>query len=125
MRRLLLVLLLPAAVFVAFNARAVEPKRFPLNQPYNEAEIVACLSADTAISLQNLSAAGKDKEVQAAFERAVAAGVCGYGAATVTYKRQVFKVERKGSVWTVYEASFEGVTIFVPMKDWLHETIGA
>jgi hypothetical protein len=110
---------------VAFNAHAVEPKRFPLNQPYDEPAIVACMTAEAAIGLQNLSAAGKDDAAEVAFLKAMTDGICGYGSATVTYKRQVFKVERKGSVWTVYEASFEGVTIFVPMKDWLHETIGA
>jgi hypothetical protein len=112
------------AALAAFCTLAVGAtvQRFPLGKPITEAGIVACLNQEAAVGLIDLSAAGNHEAAQALYAQHVANRLCGAGSAVVVYTKQVHRVDVGDVVWTVYEARIGDMTIYVPMRDFLHES---
>lgn len=122
--RLLLLSLLFGYAAGATAVPAERVQRFPLNQPINEPQIIACLDADVPRKLNRLMAQGKEKEAGAELARAVGERVCGIGSATVTYVRRIARLEARGVLYTVYEGRLsEGLTLFIPMIGFEHEVV--
>jgi hypothetical protein len=114
------------AVPAALAQSAGSPQRFPLNKPIPEPALTACKSPDVLIRVNTLAADGREVEAMKMFEQAVGEGQCANGSAVVTYTRQVHRIDMPaGDVWTVYEAKSGGVTIYIPMRGFLHTEISA
>lgn len=115
MRRLLALLALAAV-----PALAADLNRFKLGEAIPEAQIFACREQAPAVSLMRAVARGEKAEAEA--RGYLASGVCGMGAAIITYKRRVLLVREGGHEYTVYEGVIgEGTTVYVLMIDWTHE----
>lgn len=115
MRALAAVLALAAA-----TSQAADLKRFRLAEPIAEAQIFACREKAPAESLARALSRGEEprEEVLGYLRR----GLCGIGAAVVTYTRRTFAERADGQLYTVYEGTIGGGgTIYVLMIDWTHE----
>ena len=115
-----------AAPIVATAQHAPAVQRFPLYKPIPEPALTACKSPEVLIRVNTLAADGNEVEAMKMFEQAVGEGQCANGSAVVTYTRQVHRIDRPaGDVWTVYEAQSGGVTIYIPMRGFLHAEVSA
>ena len=115
-----------AAPLAALAQSSMSPQRFPLHQPIPEPALTACKSPEVLIRVNTLAADGREVEAMKMFEQAVGQGQCANGSAVVTYTRQVHRIDMPaGDVWTVYEGKAGGVTIYIPMRGFLHNEISA
>ena len=115
-----------ATPIVATAQHAPAVQRFPLYKPIPEPALTACRSPEVLIRVNTLAADGQEVEAMKMFEQAVGDGQCANGSAVVTYIRQVHRIDRgSGDVWTVYEGKSGGVTIYSPMRGFLHVEVSA
>lgn len=119
-----------AALLCAPVAATAQPtpavQRFLLHKAIPEPALTACKSPEVLIRVNTLAADGQEVEAMKMFEQAVGTGQCANGSAVVTYTRQVHRIDRgSGDVWTVYEATAGGVTIYIPMRGFLHAEVSA
>lgn len=104
----------------AITAHAADLNRFKLHEPIAEAQIFACRERAPAESLARALSRGEEpkEEVLGYLQR----GLCGIGAAVVTYRARTFHARDAEHEYTVYEGGIGGgVTIWVIMIDWTHE----
>ena len=117
MTRLLVAL---AVLVLATAGHAADLKRFRLAEPIAEPQIFACRERAPAESLARALSRGEEprEEVLGYLQR----GLCGIGAAVVTYRARTFHARDAEHEYTVYEGGIGGgVTIWVIMIDWTHE----
>jgi hypothetical protein len=115
-----------SAPIVATAQPAPAVQHFPLYKPIPEPALTACKTPDVLIRVNTLAADGQEVEAMKMFEQAVGEGQCANGSAVVTYTRQVHRIDRgTGDVWTVYEGKSGGVTIYIPMRGFLHTEVTA
>ena len=96
-------------------------KSFPLDTPIEEV-VIACKEQQAAEVISTLSAQNRLDELGAIGTKLFEQRICVFGHGTVTYVRQVLRIEVSDGLFTVYEAKVEGVPfpVFVPMKDYEH-----
>lgn len=109
-----------AVLALAATGHAADLKRFKLQEPIAEPQVFACRERAPAESLARALSRGEEprEEVLGYLQR----GLCGIGAAVVTYRARTFHERADGHEYTVYEGGIGGgVTIWVIMIDWTHE----
>lgn len=126
LRAMLFAALVVVLTVLATDAGAQNVGRFPLNTPYPEERIAACIDEDAAVAIVRLEAEGKAKEAQEAYQKFGKEGRCGVLTyVMVTYKRQVLRIDAGPRLITVYEGRMGAMTIFVPMEGFLHDSVDA
>lgn len=120
---MLMRLLLLCLVLLQPTLARGEVLRFPLNQPIEEAQAVACYALEDATTVARAYVAPDFAVVEPAIRKLAGDGKCGrIDGAKVVYLRLRFIERSERGLVTVYQAVvLPGVAVFVPLMDELHE----
>lgn len=94
---------------------------FNLHQEVEE-RVFLCMEKDVAIDMVKFAAKGDMESLQLLSISAQRAQVCGIVPLRLTYTKQVFRQDGD-AIYTVYEAKSGEVTIYVPLKNYLHKDV--
>lgn len=112
-----LIIALATCATVAYGA---DIKLFSLNQAVQE-RVFLCLKYEVVEPMHEAATKGDMDTVRGLSMQAQMAGVCGAFEVEITYHKLLKEgKDADGNLYTIYEATVQGVRVYVPLRNYRH-----
>ena len=107
-------------VYMASVFAGPKVQTFELGKPMQE-RVFLCLDVNDLLPMFDMAVAGDMEVVKMLSVAAVRNGKCGAFPVEITYKKLIKEgKDAEGNLFTIYEAVVDGITVYVPLRNYRH-----